>query len=159
MRYIGSFILLLVFVIILPCYGEGEIRPYSVISIYLLDSYVFSGLCYEQYAGILGYGIGFGLFPVGLELFFEPGAFLHIYLGNIKNTLYLPLDGSVLLSIADTGMIINVNTGIGIHSIFGSQDNLRFAVEIGPRLVINQEGALGLFPHFKAAFGFIIKKL
>lgn len=159
MKYFICTIVLVSFFTIIPGYCEDEVDEYipkSAISIYLLDSYVFTGIAYESFQGShTGLGISIGVVFFDSEFLVEPGIFIRQYLGDKKGCVYLMAGTSAVIN--SELIIFNINGGIGLNAIFGSKDQVRLSLEIGPRLSGNFNMVLFL-PHFQLMFGYVYNK-
>ena len=166
------------FVICLICfcvsaYGFGDSDPFVSINWLLTDSVAFTGLGFEFFFLPLGLGATFTASAIEgqdrLFLLWEPGAYVHFYLGNLAETFLITLGATYVDSTANIGLsrglpsllrngLVNINVGMGYQTLFGRQDNFRLAVEFGPRYVIwtqapPWERSGWLFAHFTLMIG------
>lgn len=167
--------LLLVLVIICLAGGALAAQESKTGSIGLMftDSIAFAGLYGELMLGNIGLGLTFTALPLGggdaVLIFYEPGAYGRLYLGDPSSAMYLT-GGMTYFTVAggssDTnglqgfdGGILNVNGGVGYNAFLGNNESTRFSIEIGPRystFVVQGEDAgvyEGFFLHFALYFG------
>lgn len=150
---------------------EGEEAPKrnASFNLFLVDSLALAGIGGEWYLGNVGLGATFSFLTFGVEdvnvICWEPGAYLHAYLGNIANAPYVGVgatyfsasatDGSQVASI--NGGLLNVNAIVGYNAFLGDDHGSRFSIEIGPRFVfgIAQGSNVGsmTFFHLQLMYG------
>jgi hypothetical protein len=163
MKYVIIFILCGIIVCFPVCGNEQEdVVPASSLSIVLVDSIAFMGISYESFFRHSGFGLTCTMFFLEDILAVEPGVFTRYYFGDISSSLYIL--GSATLLIAGigygaSGILYNLNTGFGFNAIFGAKNNIRFSIELGPRLSGSVSyGDHIFFPHFQLMFGTVKNK-
>ena len=153
--------------------GFGDSDPIFALNLLLTDSVAFTGLGFEFFLLPLGLG---GTFTASLLdgkdtvfLLYEPGAYAHFYLGNLAETFFIALGATYIDSTGFIGLtrrtpsllrngLLNINAGLGYHTLIGRMDNFRLSVEFGPRYVVwtkapSWEKSGWLFAHFSLMIG------
>ncbi len=146
---------------------EAAEKPSGAISFILTDSFAFVGLGAELFAGPFGLGATFTTFMLGdgdnMVYFLQPGAYGRLYLGDLASAFYLSAGVTYLIlgaiGVGETGLadvgVVELNIGLGYHTLVGKKSNTRFCLEIGPRMITattDDSGTL-FFVHFMLMFG------
>ena len=172
-----KFLILFIFIAFIggPLFAEEDADiPFITLNILFKDSLAFMGIGMEVIFGNIGIGGTFTTFFMGSSqadttlFLYEPGVYIHLYLGDPDSAMYLLGDisffgigvtsGGETTTSENTG-ILNLNAGIGFNAYFGSKNNIHFSIEIGaryPYFVLEGEVDDSFFiiiPHFQLQFG------
>ena len=158
---------MLIFVLFTLNAQEAAGKPSGAISLILTDSFAFVRIGAELFVGSMGLGATITTFMIGngdyMLYLLQPGGYGRLYLSDLAGTFYFSAGltyfnaqviGGGENDIFDKGPV-EFNIGLGYHTLFGKQNNTRFSLEIGPRMITattENTGAM-FFVHFMLMFG------